>query len=72
MNGFAKALETIPRTLSENSGLDSTDILNKLRQKHSQGGADGMWFGVNVLEGNIDDLMKKFVWEPELVRINVM
>jgi len=38
INGFAKALETIPRTLSENSGLDSTDILNKLRQKHAQGG----------------------------------
>jgi T-complex protein 1 subunit eta len=72
INGFAKALETIPRTLSENSGLDSTDILNKLRQKHSQGGDDGIWYGVNVLEGNIDDLMKKFVWEPELVRINVM
>lgn len=72
INGFAKALETIPRTLSENSGLDSTDILNKLRQKHSQGGEEGIWFGVNVLEGNIDDLMKKFVWEPELVRINVM
>ena len=31
INGFAKALETIPRTLSENSGMDSTDILNKLR-----------------------------------------
>jgi len=28
---FAKALETIPRTLAENSGMDSTDILNKLR-----------------------------------------
>ena len=51
INGFAKALETIPRTLSENSGMDSTDVLNKLRQKHSQGGEDGMWFGVNVLEG---------------------
>jgi T-complex protein 1 subunit eta len=72
INGFAKALETIPRTLSENSGLDSTDILNKLRQKHSQGGEEGMWYGVNVLEGNIADLMLKFVWEPELVRINVM
>jgi len=35
INGFAKALETIPRTLSENSGMDSTDVLNKLRQKHA-------------------------------------
>ena len=28
--------------------------------------------GVNVLEGNIDDLYKKFVWEPEQVRLNVL
>jgi T-complex protein 1 subunit eta len=31
VNGFAKALETIPRTLAENSGMNSTDVLNKLR-----------------------------------------
>ena len=28
---FAKALEVIPRQLADNSGMDSTDILNKLR-----------------------------------------
>jgi len=72
INGFAKALETIQRTLAENSGMDSTDVLNKLRQKHSQGGAEGMWYGVNVLEGDVQDLFKLFVWEPEQVRINVM
>ena len=31
-----------------------------------------MWYGVNVLEGQIDNLFEKFVWEPELVRINVL
>lgn len=31
INGFAKALEVIPRTLADNSGLDSSDYLNKLR-----------------------------------------
>lgn len=72
INGYAKALEAIPRTLSENSGMDSTDVLNKLRQKHAKGDEEGMWFGVNVLEGNVDDLYKKFVWEPEQVRINVL
>jgi T-complex protein 1 subunit eta len=72
INGFAKALETIPRTLAENSGMDSTDVLNKLRQKHAQAGPEGIWFGVNVLENNVDDMMKKFVWEPEQVRINVI
>lgn len=72
LNDFAKALETIPRTLSENSGMDSTDVLNKLRQVHAQDGAKGMWMGVNVLEGKIDDLYEKFVWEPEQVRLNVL
>lgn len=72
INGFAKALETIPRTLAENSGMDSTDVLNKLRQKHAQGGEEGLWFGVNVLQNSVDDMMKEFVWEPEQVRINVL
>lgn len=72
INGFAKALEAIPRTLSENSGMDSTNVLNKLRQKHAQGGPEGIWFGVNVLEGNVDDMYEKFVWEPQQVRINVI
>lgn len=72
INGFAKALETIPRTLAENSGIDATNVLNKLRQKHAQGGEEGLWYGVNVLEGTVDDLYKKFVWEPEQVRINVL
>jgi len=31
-----------------------------------------MWYGVNVLEGNVDNLYAKFVWEPEQVRINVL
>jgi T-complex protein 1 subunit eta len=69
---FAKALETIPRTFAENSGMDSTDVLNKLRQKHAQNGPEGMWVGVNVLKGSVDDLYKEFVWEPEQVRLNVL
>jgi T-complex protein 1 subunit eta len=31
INAFAKALEVIPRQLADNSGMDSTDVLNKLR-----------------------------------------
>ena len=69
---FAKALEIIPRQLAENSGMDSTDILNKLRQVHVQDEANGLWQGVNVIEGNVDDMYAKFVWEPEMVRLNVL
>ena len=33
----AKALEVIPRTLCDNAGFDSTNILNRLRERHSKG-----------------------------------
>jgi len=72
VSNFAKALEVIPRTLADNSGMDSTDILNKLRQVHVQEEADGLWQGVDVLSGCVGNLYEKFVWEPELVRLNVL
>lgn len=34
INSFAKALEVIPKTIADNSGLDSIDVMNKLRYKH--------------------------------------
>ncbi|KAF7310750.1 T-complex protein eta subunit [Mycena chlorophos] len=37
ITAFAKALEIIPRQICDNAGLDSTDILNKLRMKHATG-----------------------------------
>ena len=37
IGAIAKALEVIPRQLCDNAGFDATNILNKLRQKHSQG-----------------------------------
>ena len=64
LNSFAKALEIIPKTLSDNSGMDSTDVLNKLRQKHSQAGEEGLWYGVDVINQNISDMYKQYVWEP--------
>lgn len=72
INAFAKALEVIPRQLADNSGMDSTDVLNKLRQKHTQDSEDGTWFGVDVINQRIANMYKLFVWEPELVRINVI
>ena len=67
---FAKALEIIPRQICDNAGLDSTDVLNKLRMKHA---TDGKWFGVDV-DGptGIRDNMAAFVWEPSLVKINAI
>ncbi len=72
VSGFAKALEVIPRQLADNSGMDATDILNKLRQIHVQDEANGLWQGVDVLGGEVGNMFDKFVWEPELVRLNVL
>jgi T-complex protein 1 subunit eta len=66
---MAKALEVIPRQLCDNAGFDATNVLNKLRQKHAEG---GMWFGVDVNNEDIADNMAAFVWEPALVKINAL
>ena len=34
---MAKSLEVIPRQLCENAGFDSTNILNRLRERHAKG-----------------------------------
>jgi T-complex protein 1 subunit eta len=67
---FAKALEIIPRQICDNAGLDSTDVLNKLRMKHATG---EKWYGVDV-DGTsgVRDNMEAFVWEPSLVKTNAI
>ncbi|XP_064600236.1 T-complex protein 1 subunit eta-like [Liolophura sinensis] len=69
IGAMAKALEVIPRQLCDNAGFDATNILNKLRQRHSQG---GMWFGVDVLTEDISDNFDACVWEPSIVKINAL
>ena len=58
---FAEALETIPRTLAENAGLDPIDILIDLRKAHKAGQKDA---GVNVLGGKVDNMATLHVIEP--------
>ncbi|MEM3072960.1 MAG: thermosome subunit beta, partial [Candidatus Bathyarchaeia archaeon] len=66
IEAFADALETIPRTLAENAGLDPIDIMVKLRSSHEKPG--GLWHGVNVYTGEIEDMMKNGVIEPISVK----
>jgi len=68
--GFAKALEIIPKTLAQNSALDAIDIINKLRQKHNK--EDDCKFGVNCFEGGIIDTYINYVWEPTILKENIL
>jgi len=62
INAFANAVESIPKTLTENAGLDSIDILVDLRARHEK--PDGKYFGINVFTGKISNMMKEGVVEP--------
>lgn len=62
VNGFADAIETVPRTLAENAGLDTIDVLVDLRAKHEK--TNGKNFGIDVYNGETVDMMKVGVIEP--------
>merc|ERR1712217_336870 len=68
INYYARALECIPVTLAQNSGGDSTHILNQLRQKHALAGVDGRWFGVDCMNCAIVDTFANYIWEPVIVK----
>jgi T-complex protein 1 subunit eta len=74
MAAFAKALETIPRQVSDNAGMDSTDVLNRLRTEHFRklpgDTPQGMWMGVDVLNEGICDTFDSGVWEPAANKMN--
>ena len=58
---FAEALEIIPRTLAENSGLDPIDTLVELKAAHERGEKTA---GLDVYSGKIVDMWQRGVIEP--------
>jgi thermosome len=65
INAFADAMEVIPRSLSENAGLDPIDILVSLRSEHDKNKVNA---GINVFEGKIVDMYSLGVVEPLKVK----
>lgn len=62
---FADALEVIPTTLAENSGMDPIDAISEMRSEHAKG---NKWIGVNGRENKVTDLSKFDVYEPMVVK----
>ena len=61
IKSFAEALEVIPRTLAENTGLDPIDIMAELRKA-------GAGFGVDPINRKVADFRKLAVVEPASVK----
>jgi thermosome len=66
IEAYAEALEAIPLTIAENSGLDPIDIMVELRSKHAN--PENKWFGVQVKTGKIADMLADNVVEPLRVK----
>lgn len=60
----SQALEIIPYTLAENSGISPIGMVTELRNRHNQGEASG---GINVRNGTICDMWKEKIVQPLLV-----
>lgn len=65
---FASALEVIPRTLSENAGLDSINMIADLKAAHEK----SVYMGLNVFEGKIIDMKEAGVLEPLKVKTQAL
>mgnify|MGYP002338700940 CR=1 FL=1 len=65
IRAFAEALEVVPRTLAENTGLDPVDALVEIRSAHEEGKKD---FGLNVDKGEVVDMKEAGVIEPKGIK----
>jgi len=64
---FAESLELVPYTLAENAGMQSVEIVTKLRAAHVKG---EKFAGINVKKCCISDMVEMKVVQPLLVSIS--
>ncbi len=61
INAFAEAIEIIPKTLAESTGLDPIDAIVELRSRHEKGEKD---VGIDVINRKIQNMKELNVIEP--------
>jgi thermosome len=70
IEAFADAVEIIPKTLAENAGLQSIDIIVELRAAHEK--TKGKYKGVDVFKAGLMDSVEKGVIEPTVVKVQAI
>ena len=58
---FADAIESIPKILAENAGMDPIDTLTELKAKHDRNEFDA---GLNLFTGKVENTFKAGIIEP--------
>lgn len=71
MEAFALALRAIPATICDNAGLDSADLVSKLRAGHAAD-EDTTRNGIDVLTGGVGDMSKLGIFEAFKVKQQVL
>jgi len=66
---FAEAIDIIPKTLAENGGLDSLDMLIRLRSQHEKDNRDA---GLDVYTGSVVNMAERGIIEPLRVKIQAI
>ncbi len=69
IKAFARAIESIPATLIETTGMDVVETLEELRTYHAQGRKS---YGIDVIEGKIKDMAEAKIFDPIRVKKNAI
>ena len=67
IEGYAAALEIVPRTLAENAGYDPIDIVLSLSAAQARKEERGPWIGLNGNSGEIMDMFEEEIFDPMFV-----
>eukprot|EP00850_Spirogloea_muscicola_P004739 SM000020S06089 [mRNA] locus=s20:955321:958889:- [translate_table: standard] len=65
INKFGESLEVVPRTLAENAGLNSTEMLSSLYAAHASGDRKA---GLDVDGGAVRDMTTENIWDLYLTK----
>ena len=68
IEAFAKALRSLPKTIAENGGFDSTELVTQLRAAHVKGDKSA---GLDMVRGTIGDMKEMGITESFKVKCQV-
>ncbi len=69
VNSFADAIESLPKTLAENAGLDPIDVIVNLRKAHTEG---KVLYGIDYTKGKVGDMKAARVVEAAIVNRQIV